>query len=1079
MANDQIEALSFSIDINTSKAVTAIDKLSSSLEQFESAANAFQSSGVGKAITEMGQAVAAMDTSKINSFGAALKRMSEKIGGSQTAMFKAANGLRSLANSIPSEEAIGRVERLGAAFKALKGMKASRAASVMEAAANAAPKEEPADSIWTDDSHWKDSAWDNLEVSDAFSHIGETAAEASSSIGSISNALFSLANALGIPQKLNAVLKDVGVGALHAAKNMAQLPMIMGARFASQVKNVTSALRGLVRQFARIVVIKAIRALISMVTKSFQEGVKALYEYSSAMDGVFAHSMDSLATSANYLTNSLAAMASPIYNALAPALDYLVDKIVTVMNWINMLFAALGGAATTTIAKKVPTTFGDAAKAIGNTGGAAKGAAKELKRYILAFDEINALGSQNDRGGSGGGGGGAGGAGGLGNVAFEDVPIANSIKDIADTIMGFIGESKWQDLGTFLGEKFNEAVGMVPWGDLGAKLGNGLKAVIDTSYYFLKEADFLTLGANLGEFVSNAINAVNWENLGRLLVRQMTWLWDMAIGFFMNLDAGGVGTGISNFILGVYHEITEWIQSYEWTEVGLVLGQKIGKLFASIDWPEIAVSIFNFLGEALMGALEFGMSLLIGVFDGFFTTLFESDRFKNSIFGKVADVFGGAFSKENLESGINGSGTPEADVKVNIAELNIHDELKELDGFTIVVDKVKIKKIPNASEIAPAVGETINNLLSGLGIGNTQGKQKQQPTTTGSNLLTAPRANYNGNTRQTASVIGSWQALYQKMVEKGTAAGLTKGAQKASATPFEKLITAVFDPSYIQAETAFHEFTDDKAVKLVDAVYGSGFRPIALDYRGLASNTATKTADALRTVAFNTMYGQYSGTKDKSATLTAYGDTTKSFTTTRDNMNNAPKSKEATYTLKGYMNQSFKDAVNAIKNAVNGTVTNITFGRKNAMGGVYKNGSWSNIPQYASGGGIHGSMFIAGESGAELVGHINGATEVLNKSQLAATMLSSITAGMMQFVPALSTIDSHIVGAAYMNAESNAVMAQMLETLAQQNQTLSEQNGLLEELLEKDTNVEVTTASLTAALQRRNQRDGRPVVPVG
>lgn len=63
-------------------------------------------------------------------------------------------------------------------------------------------------------------------------------------------------------------------------------------------------------------------------------------------------------------------------------------------------------------------------------------------------------------------------------------------------------------------------------------------------------------------------------------------------------------------------------------------------------------------------------------------------------------------------------------------------------------------------------------------------------------------------------------------------------------------------------------------------------------------------------------------------------------------------------------------------------------------GGAYYGGAWHDIPQYASGGKPHGSMFIAGEAGAELVGHIGGRTEVLNQSQLAATMYSAVTSAM-------------------------------------------------------------------------------------
>lgn len=69
-----------------------------------------------------------------------------------------------------------------------------------------------------------------------------------------------------------------------------------------------------------------------------------------------------------------------------------------------------------------------------------------------------------------------------------------------------------------------------------------------------------------------------------------------------------------------------------------------------------------------------------------------------------------------------------------------------------------------------------------------------------------------------------------------------------------------------------------------------------------------------------------------------------------------------------------------------------------ANGGVYSNGTWKNIPQYANGGSpSHGTMFVAGEAGAEIVGHINGKTEVLNQSQIASAIYSAVYSAMSQF----------------------------------------------------------------------------------
>lgn len=82
-----------------------------------------------------------------------------------------------------------------------------------------------------------------------------------------------------------------------------------------------------------------------------------------------------------------------------------------------------------------------------------------------------------------------------------------------------------------------------------------------------------------------------------------------------------------------------------------------------------------------------------------------------------------------------------------------------------------------------------------------------------------------------------------------------------------------------------------------------------------------------------------------------------------------------------------------VVSAVASIVSTVTGGGK-ASGGAYYGGFWHSIPQYASGGRPHGTMFVAGEAGPEVVGHVGGRTEVLNQSQLAATMYASVSAAL-------------------------------------------------------------------------------------
>lgn len=160
-------------------------------------------------------------------------------------------------------------------------------------------------------------------------------------------------------------------------------------------RGVVGAIGGFFKSLGRVAFYRAIRAVL----KDLVQGFKDLYGYSKANGTQFAKSMDTLTTSVTYLRNSIVAMAAPIVNALAPAFDYLVDRIVNALNWVNQLISALSGADTYTVAKKVARTWESTFDSSGKSASSANKKIKELKRTILGFDEINKLNANNDTSG--------------------------------------------------------------------------------------------------------------------------------------------------------------------------------------------------------------------------------------------------------------------------------------------------------------------------------------------------------------------------------------------------------------------------------------------------------------------------------------------------------------------------------------------------------------------------------------------------------------------------------------------------------------------------------------------------------
>lgn len=162
-------------------------------------------------------------------------------------------------------------------------------------------------------------------------------------------------------------------------------------------KSAGSAAEQFYNSIKRIAFYRLLRTVLKDIAAGAKEGANNLYQFSKAGGdfGVFAASMDSIATSFQYLKNSVGAAISPIINMLAPALDWIVDKLVSVINLFNQLMAILSGAGTWNKALKYPKEYAAAA-------GSATGKVKELQKTILGFDEINKLNGQPNTGGGGG-----------------------------------------------------------------------------------------------------------------------------------------------------------------------------------------------------------------------------------------------------------------------------------------------------------------------------------------------------------------------------------------------------------------------------------------------------------------------------------------------------------------------------------------------------------------------------------------------------------------------------------------------------------------------------------------------------
>ena len=381
---------------------------------------------------------------------------------------------------------------------------------------------------------------------------------------------------------------------MSALGGVARATYSVGAYFVGQgvssVRRYVSSLGNLFSSLKRIAMYRIIRTVIKEITQGFAEGQKNLYNWSKSVGGTFATNMNTIATASQYLKNSLAAMASPLYTAVAPAIDYIVDKFVDMFNFVNQLFARLSGATTYTVAKKVAATWGDASKSAGATAAAAK-------RTILSFDEINKLTSASS------GSGGSGGSGSSGSGMFETQTIDQGVSTFADSLKEAFQNQDWEGLGTLLGNKVNELVEKIDWSGLGTKVGTYINGWFSTKYWTLETINFTNIGSKIAEFLNNAIEQIDFNILGRLAVQELTIVGDLIIGFFKDFDWGQASEKFSNYVTGIFQQLSKWIQKQNWVELGVEIVDSIFDAIVSFDYSGSLKSIAEFFGSVLGGAI--------------------------------------------------------------------------------------------------------------------------------------------------------------------------------------------------------------------------------------------------------------------------------------------------------------------------------------------------------------------------------------------------------------------------------------------------------------------------------------------
>ena len=364
--------------------------------------------------------------------------------------------------------------------------------------------------------------------------------------------------------------------------------------------------------------------------------------------GDMARTLQAPANQLRILQAQLTQAARAIGNFFIPALNAILPYAIAVVKVIreiaNALANLVGFKLTDVDYSKVNNAAVGAGSLADNLGSAA-GSAKELKKYIAGFDELNVLPS-NSNAGSGGGAGGAGGGG------FDfDLPTYGFLDDAVETRIGEIQkmiENTLAEIATIV-SGFMLAVGAIlvvtgvniplgvslmaagavglaatvglNWTAMSSELANTLALITGVVGGFLLALGAIMAfsGANLplgialmalgGASLASAA-VINWHNSDQHLTDALTTLTgvlagaSLAVGAMLAFTGVAIGLGIALMAIGAATLVSA--AALNWNSISKALASPLSRVGLLVSGATLALGAIL----AFSGSMPLGIALM-------------------------------------------------------------------------------------------------------------------------------------------------------------------------------------------------------------------------------------------------------------------------------------------------------------------------------------------------------------------------------------------------------------------------------------------------------------------------------------
>lgn len=327
---------------------------------------------------------------------------------------------------------------------------------------------------------------------------------------------------------------------------------------------------------------------LGKTTRTMTEQEKVLLRYRYVMStlsdasGDFARTSGSWANQTRILAlqfDSLrASIGQGLINVFTPVI-HVINTVLAKMQTLAAYFRAFTAAAfgdanggSSSVADSMESAAGSSGTTADNMGAAAS-SARDMKKSLAEFDEINNLtSSQNGSGGSGAAGGNA--EIDFGNVNWNDETLVEEFKKKFNSLY---------EIGEYIGDVLESSMDRIDWESIYRKADDFGTGLADFLNGLISPGLFSATGRTIAGALNTAIYAAlsfggefDWTNLGLSIASGIN-------GFFETFDFAAAGQTVNTFANGLLDMAISGVENTNWFSVG----QKIGDFLGELDWGKI------------------------------------------------------------------------------------------------------------------------------------------------------------------------------------------------------------------------------------------------------------------------------------------------------------------------------------------------------------------------------------------------------------------------------------------------------------------------------------------------------------